>query len=370
MSPRVASGLARAAAVLPAIVVAAALGPALVGDAGAAGLEQVLRRESSVLRTLEGLARDVVVSERKLDDLRHEREQVAYQIEESNRKIEALDRRAAERRRHIRLRARILYKLSRGGFIRLLLDRSDGNSLMRRLSATRLILRRDAGELRLYRRSLARLERERGALKRRQTALVRLETRLRRRRDALAASRRAQRRVLAQLRRSRRAQARLTRELDRQEQRLLRRIEALRYRVTIAGGFGALRGRLPRPVGGPVVGVFGRAVDQRRGGLEVLRRGITFRSFRRANVRAVSAGVVRIAGPMSGYGQLVLVEHRGGFFTLYGFLSATRVEVGQRVKLGTIVGRAGRDPLTARSAVYFEIRSGQRPLDPAAWFRR
>jgi len=77
-----------------------------------------------------------------------------------------------------------------------------------------------------------------------------------------------------------------------------------------------------------------------------------------------------MAGPFAGYGQVIVIDHGAGYFTLSGYLSALRVKKGDRVRLGAIIGRAGVDPLTARPAVYFEIRTQSRALDPAAWFSR
>jgi septal ring factor EnvC (AmiA/AmiB activator) len=46
------------------------------------------------------------------------------------------------------------------------------------------------------------------------------------------------------------------------------------------------------------------------------------------------------------------------------------VEDGTEVDKGTILGRAGFDPLTGRAAMYFELRHGAQALDPAVWLRR
>lgn len=76
---------------------------------------------------------------------------------------------------------------------------------------------------------------------------------------------------------------------------------------------------------------------------------------------------MRVAGPLEGYGRLVVIEHSDGYFSLYGFLASTSVSEGQRVRRTAPIGRAGVDPLTGHNAAYFELRHGERPLDPADW---
>jgi septal ring factor EnvC (AmiA/AmiB activator) len=77
-----------------------------------------------------------------------------------------------------------------------------------------------------------------------------------------------------------------------------------------------------------------------------------------------------MSGTLPGYGHVVLLEHGEGYFSLYGFLSDSRVAAGATVPRGGEVGNAGIDPLTGRPAVYFELRHKERALDPAAWIQR
>lgn len=332
-------------------------------------LTRLLRREASVLITLEKLTHRLVHAGRELDDLRHRNQQLRYQVNEASRRIEALEERIAERRHHVRVWTRSLYKLSRGGFIRLLMDRDDGQQLTQGLSATRLILGRDRHEIDLYQRELEQLHRQKDLLGQKQDRLALAETERAEKQKEIVSSRRRQLRLLLSLKRSRGLQEKLAQELDEQQRALVKRITLLSTRAYHAWGFAGLKGKLPRPVGGPIVGVFGRAASQDLG-VEVLRHGITIRPVARAKVRSIASGVVRIAGPMKGYGNLVLVEHKDGYFSLYGFLSKVLVEEGDRVKFLGSVGRAGLDPLTGKPALYFELRVKERPLDPAVWLRR
>jgi septal ring factor EnvC (AmiA/AmiB activator) len=332
-------------------------------------LTRTLKRERSALRALEALSSQVVHSGLELEELQRHQTALDYRLGEADRRVKALEQRSAQRRKQIRSRTRSLYKLSRGGFARLILDAGDGRNVTRRLSALRRILRRDVRERQLYRKELDQLATQRKELDQQRRKHAAIKRRQDQRRTQLKLSKLQQRRLLQRVTASRRMQSKLQEELTRQQRRLLRQISTLTYELRWAGGFAGRKGRLPRPVRGRVVGVFGRGID-RKHRIEVLRHGLTFRPRRAASVKAVARGVVRMAGPVEGYGQLALLDHGDGFFTLYGFLASVAVKTGEEIKHGQRLGRAGLDPLTGEPALYFEVRRKERALDPSVWIRR
>jgi len=124
-------------------------------------------------------------------------------------------------------------------------------------------------------------------------------------------------------------------------------------------------GVLEWPVAGQVVGRFGRAD---RPGAAAVRNGIEIAAAEGSAVRAVHEGTVAFAGPFTGFGTLVIVDHGGNDFTLYGALGSVAVERGAVVEAGTEVGRSGTGPATA-SPVYFEVRIDGRSVDPLQWLK-
>jgi septal ring factor EnvC (AmiA/AmiB activator) len=345
----------------------------LVGDpahARVAGLTQTLRQETSTLATLESLTDWVVRSGQDLETAKVHQQQMDHQIAEARRRLAALELRASDRRRHVGARVRSLYKLSRGGVVRLLFEALDTQDLSLRLSTAAFILRRDVREMEIYRGETALLLEEKRTLEKKQAQQASARQQLEAKVGELQRARSAQLQILGRLQASRRLRSRVSGELDQQQRALLRRIEVLHTRLDDAGGFARQRGQLARPVSGPVIGIFGGAVDPERG-VSILRHGLTFRPHgSRASVRAVAEGRVIVAGPFAGFGKLVLLEHTDGYFSVYGFLSSTAVAERATVRRGQTLGRVGLDPLTGRSALYFELRHNERPLDPAVWIRR
>ncbi len=78
----------------------------------------------------------------------------------------------------------------------------------------------------------------------------------------------------------------------------------------------------------------------------------------RANdtVRAVFSGVVRMAKPYSGYGNVVVIRHPNGLESVYSHNSKNLVKSGDKVRAGQALGLAGRTGRATTEHVHFEFR--------------
>ena len=130
------------------------------------------------------------------------------------------------------------------------------------------------------------------------------------------------------------------------------------------------RGKLVFPVErGRVEVRFGRTLDPRFGTI-TLQRGIDIRSPLGTPVRAVWTGKVVHSGWFKGYGNLLIVDHGDGFFSLAAHLDALEKTVGDEVSAGDEVGTVGDTGSLKGPYLYFELRDGQKPLDPERWLSR
>jgi murein DD-endopeptidase MepM/ murein hydrolase activator NlpD len=85
-------------------------------------------------------------------------------------------------------------------------------------------------------------------------------------------------------------------------------------------------------------------------------------------VMAAEDGVVSYAGWAKGYGNVIYVDHRGGYQTRYAHLSEIDVKTGQKVAQGELIGNSGKtgnaDSPDILPHLHFEIRKNGEPLDP------
>jgi murein DD-endopeptidase MepM/ murein hydrolase activator NlpD len=81
-------------------------------------------------------------------------------------------------------------------------------------------------------------------------------------------------------------------------------------------------------------------------------------------VTATADGLVFLAGPNSGYGNLVAIYHTNGITSRYGHLSRVSVQQGQRIKRGDLIGYAGSTGRSTGPHVHYELRVNDQPVDP------
>lgn len=86
-------------------------------------------------------------------------------------------------------------------------------------------------------------------------------------------------------------------------------------------------------------------------------------------VRAVRAGRVVYADWLPGMGQLLVVDHGGGYMSLYGHNQEILKAVGQDVREGEAVARVGDSGGQGSPGLYFEVRRNGKPVDPRGWVR-
>ncbi len=98
--------------------------------------------------------------------------------------------------------------------------------------------------------------------------------------------------------------------------------------------------------------------------LAAMHTGIDFRGNAGDPVHATAAGTVSTAGWSGGYGKMVEIDHGNGLSTRYGHLSQIEVNVGDKVRLGQIVGRLGSTGRSTGPHVHYETRIDGEAADP------
>jgi septal ring factor EnvC (AmiA/AmiB activator) len=127
-------------------------------------------------------------------------------------------------------------------------------------------------------------------------------------------------------------------------------------------------GKLDWPVDGPLVYTFGRAVQPNNSTIRW--NGVGIRAEVGTPVKSVAAGTVVDVRQFGTYGLIVIVEHGGGDYSIYGSLNRADVRSGQTVVKGQTVGVVGVSDPELPPHLHFEIRQGKLAIDPATWLRQ
>jgi septal ring factor EnvC (AmiA/AmiB activator) len=131
-------------------------------------------------------------------------------------------------------------------------------------------------------------------------------------------------------------------------------------------GFERFRGLLPWPVSGKVLVPFGARKSTKFDTL-VPHPGLDLAVALGEPVRAVFDGMVAFSDWFKGYGNLVVLEHAGGFMTVYAHASERLVGRGDRVLAGQVIARGGDTGSLEGLKLYFEIWRDGKPEDPIPW---
>jgi murein DD-endopeptidase MepM/ murein hydrolase activator NlpD len=163
-------------------------------------------------------------------------------------------------------------------------------------------------------------------------------------------------------------------ELEAQEARLEQesaRLQAILEQQASSAAAGPLPtggGQLLWPAAGPVTSGYGYRIHPIFG-TRILHTGVDIGAPYGAPVLAADAGTVVYAGAMSGYGNVVMIDHGGGISTLYGHLSAFSVSNGQSVGRGTTVASVGCTGYCTGPHLHFEVRINGAPVDPMPYLQ-
>lgn len=167
-------------------------------------------------------------------------------------------------------------------------------------------------------------------------------------------------------------------ESAKQLQKLLQKAEDTRKQQNKAMGQKAsnaainiAQNSLPWPIKGKIISKFGKEYQEQLK-TWIFRDGIKIAAKEGQGVAAVADGNVIFAGQFRSYGNVVILDHGEGFFTIYGFLSKILAQQGQKVTEGQSIGLIGQDTQgpgmgSNQSALYFEIRKGTTAQDPEIW---
>ena len=260
------------------------------------------------------------------------------------------------------------YKRGRSGYLRLMLTAGDLSGFARATRAMTALTFRQERVLSDFRTTLEEVQKERVILQAKTTDLGTKDQAARRARaaaDRAVAERAA---LIERIDSERDLTAQYVGELQVALDRLDQQVAGLAgdNRGAVALPLAPFRGGLDWPVSGEVASRFGQPTGRQGGPL--IRSAMEIAAPEGTSVRAVHGGTVGYAEGYTGLGTLVIIDHGGNNFSLYGYLLSLHVQRGETVEAGGEVGRVGPSP-AGPSQLYFELRIDGRSVDPVQWLK-
>ena len=350
-----------------------------------------------------GIQKQLQGSEREMGELQKQIDALERQLQEGESDIQRLDEgkkklqsQRAEQQQLIALQIRAAYQSGRQEYLKLLLNQQQPEQFARNLTYHDYLSRARSAQLATYNATLQQLHAVEAELATRHALLSGQQVELQERRAALDKARDEHRSVLARLngelgegdrklKARQQEQARLDELLKTIEATLARQArEAEQRRLAASAGpaaskaagpqvsssvpspggtFAQARGKLPWPVDGRLLARFGTPRSDSR----LKWDGVLIGAPAGTRVRAIHDGRVVFADWLRGAGLLLIVDHGGGYLSLYGHNQSLLKGAGERVRAGEAIATVGSSGGQDSPALYFAIRQQGQPSDPLRW---
>ena len=136
-----------------------------------------------------------------------------------------------------------------------------------------------------------------------------------------------------------------------------------------AKSFSALKGLLNMPVKGKIVAFFGPHKNKAYKTVN-FQSGIEIKSEVGEPVRAVYDGQVLYASWFKGYGNMIIIDHKNNYYTVYAHAQDLFASKGDTVEMGEVVATVGDSGSMIGPSLHFEVRHHGKPLDPLEWIKK
>jgi septal ring factor EnvC (AmiA/AmiB activator) len=129
------------------------------------------------------------------------------------------------------------------------------------------------------------------------------------------------------------------------------------------GAFASLRGKLSMPINGKIEARFG--AKRAEGGPAW--KGMFIKAPEGTEIRAAGPGRVIKALWLRGYGNMIIIDHGGEYWSIYGYNQTLLKREGDMVKAGEPIATAGNTGGVEESGLYFSLLYKGKPFDPESW---
>ena len=145
----------------------------------------------------------------------------------------------------------------------------------------------------------------------------------------------------------------------------LARIRSMQ-KLSTTGNFEKMKGKLPWPIQGRIISNFGIIKNQETGTVTE-NVGIDIKASSGSKVKSVLDGVVSTITFIRGHGNIVIIDHGGGFSTVYAHIDKINVIENEYVQIGDEFAVVASPNSGSTAKLHFEVWGNQKKLNPVKW---
>lgn len=347
--------------------------------------------EAVVSTELQEILRNLEQKESDLSRMGRDLQGVETSLDRTGREIHKVTEEANRKRSEIERRLVSLYKAGELGALRMFFSAESFPQLAENIRYMKSILENDRRIFVEYNQKIDQLKTLKGDLERDALKKERIMTGIEQKKREIEEEKSKKAAYLGKVRQDRKSYEVSLKELQANASRLqtmITRLEALSRRKLSSRhekpgtkqkplaelppvpdrGFSSQKGRMSLPVRGEIIESYGKHKHPEFNSF-TYSKGLSISAPSGTDIKAIYEGTVIFAEYFKGFGNMMVVDHGGGYFSLYAHASRLAKKVGAEVARHETIGAVGDVDSNKGSILYFEIRHQGKPVDPAGWVR-
>lgn len=260
------------------------------------------------------------------------------------------------------------YRMGREQNIKLLLNQQDPSQFDRIRHYSDYLNRAHVEALNEYQSTLSAIEGNKAAVHANSEALLANKNKLTQQRQNLQSQYQQRNKTLAALKKEIQTDQQQVKKWQQEQKQLESLLQSVNDAIKLpndAVAFSSMKKKLPWPTSGKRLLRFG----QKRASGDLRWEGISIQAPSGQAVKAIHHGRIVFADWFNGKGLLLIVDHGGGYMSLYAHNQTLLREAGDWVSSGETIATVGNSGGLSHSELYFEIRHQSKPLNPSAWLQ-
>lgn len=326
-------------------------------------IEKLKGEESGILKNIQELDKEISLTRALIKELKRKREITSEEVKNIELLIDELGYRLKKKREILSERIREIYIQGPLHPIAVVLLSYSFSDALKRIKYLSVISDQDRRVLNEVMRLERRLKLKKSLIEKRLEVLEKIYEDVEDQEEELKLTKKGKRQYLEKVETEREKAIKMSEEMNQAMKDLEQLIRTLSSKE-IADATEYFKGKkLDLPVDGVIIAYYGRKRHDKYGTV-TLNKGIDLRADWGIEVRAVAPGMIVFSDNFLGYGKIILINHGGGYVTLYGHLSTVTRDNGDRVEAGDVIGKVGQTGSAMEPLLHFEVRKNGKSINP------